>query len=201
MTAETPASSASGDMETVVLKDDQGRQLVCYVEEPVRLEGNTYALLTPVDTPVCLVRLGEDESEHEIIEELEGAEAILSIADAVLQEHDLTLVRSAHILTVNGEIDGPDLVEDEDAEDDDAEDDDLDDLEDIGDDGESDTYEMLLDRPFWVGEEQYALFIPLDPLFLVARLDASGAELVSDEELERVGPLIEASIEEQSVDE
>ncbi|MFM8275766.1 MAG: DUF3727 domain-containing protein [Cyanobium sp.] len=188
-------------METVVLKDDQGRQLVCYVEEPVRLEGNTYALLTPVDTPVCLVRLGEDESEHEIIEELEGAEAILSIADAVLQEHDLTLVRSAHILTVNGEIDGPDLVEDEDAEDDDAEDDDLDDLEDLGDDGESDTYEMLLDRPFWVGEEQYALFIPLDPLFLVARLDASGAELVSDEELERVGPLIEASIEEQSVDE
>jgi Protein of unknown function (DUF3727) len=187
-------------METVILKDDQGRQLVCYVEEPVRLEGNTYALLTPVDTPVCLVRLGEDESEHEIIEELEGVEEILSIADAVLQEHDLTLIRSAPILTVHGEIDGPDLVDDEDADDDEDEDE-LDDLEDLGDDGESDTYEMLLDRPFWVGEEQYALFIPLDPLFLVARLAAGGAELVSDEELERVGPLIEAAIEAQSVDE
>lgn len=192
MSAETPPSSASGDMETVVLKDDEGRQLVCYVEEPVRLEGKLYALLTPVDTPVCLVRLGEDESEHEIIEDLEGAEEILSIADAVLQEHDLTLVRSAHILTVNGEIDGPDLDEDE--EDDE---DDLDELDDLEDDGESDTYEMLLDRPFWVGEEQYALFIPLDPLFLVARLDQGAAELVSDEELERVGPLIEAAIEEQ----
>jgi hypothetical protein len=180
-------------METVVLKDDEGRQLVCYVEEPVQLEGNTYALLTPVDTPVCLVRLAEDEADHEIIEDLEGAEDILSIADAVLQEHDLTLVRSAHILTVNGDIDGPDLEE----EDEEVNEDDLDELDDLEEDGESDTYEMLLDRPFWVGEEQYALFIPLDPLFLVARLEQGGAELVSDEELERVGPLIEAAIEEQ----
>ena len=193
MSAETPSSSAAGDMETVVLKDDEGRQLLCYVEEPVQLEGNTYALLTPVDTPVCLVRLAEDEADHEIIEDLEGAEDILSIADAVLQEHDLTLVRSAHILTVNGDIDGPDLEE----EDEDVNEDDLDELDDLEEDGESDTYEMLLDRPFWVGEEQYALFIPLDPLFLVARLEQGGAELVSDEELERVGPLIEAAIEEQ----
>ena len=200
MSAETPASSASGEMDTVVLKDEQGRQLVCFVEEPVLLDGNTYALLTPVDTPVCLVRLGEDESEHEIIEDLEGAEEILSIADAVLQEHDLTLVRSAHILTVNGEIDGPDADDEEDEDDEDDDLDDLDELEDLDEDGESDTYEMLLDRPFWVGEEQYALFIPLDPLFLVARLDDSGAELVSDEELERVGPLIEAAIEEQPDD-
>ncbi|MFN9693176.1 MAG: DUF3727 domain-containing protein [Synechococcaceae cyanobacterium] len=198
MSAETPSSAAAGDMETVVLKDDEGRQLVCYVEEPVQLEGNTYALLTPVDTPVCLVRLAEDESDHEIIEDLEGAEEILSIADAVLQEHDLTLVRSAHILTVNGEIDGPELEEED--EDEAEAGDDLDELDDLDEDGESDTYEMLLDRPFWVGEEQYALFIPLDPLFLVARLDQGGAELVSDEELERVGPLIEAAIEEQPDD-
>ena len=200
MSAETPSSSAAGDMETVVLKDDEGRQLVCYVEEPVQLEGNTYALLTPVDTPVCLVRLAEDESEHEIIEDLEGAEAILSIADAVLQEHDLTLVRSAHILTVNGEIDGPEDDEEDEEEDEDDELEDLEELDDLDEEGDSDTYEMLLDRPFWVGEEQYALFIPLDPLFLVARLDENGAELVSDEELERVGPLIEAAIEEQPDD-
>ena len=77
---------------------------------------------------------------------------------------------------------------------------DLEELDDLEEDGESDTYEMLLDRPFWVGEEQYALFIPLDPLFLVARLNANGAELVSDEELERVGPLIEAAIEAQPDD-
>lgn len=192
MSAELPSSTAAGDMETVVLKDDEGRQLVCYVEEPVQLEGNTYALLTPVDTPVCLVRLAEDESDHEIIEDLAGAEEILSIADAVLQEHDLTLVRSAHILTVNGDIDGPDLEEDEEDNEDD-----LDEPDDLEEDEESDTYEMLLDRPFWVGEEQYALFIPLDPLFLVARLEKGGAELVSDDELERVGPLIEAAIEEQ----
>lgn len=188
-------------MDTVVLRDNQGRQLVCYEEERIGLEGRTYALLTPVDTPVCLVRLGESEDENEIIEELEGAEEILSIAEAVLQEHELTLVRSAYILTVSGDLDEPGLDEEEDEEDD-NDDDDLDDsLEDeLDEDDEADTYEMLLDRPFWVGEQQYALFIPLDPLFLVGRLDGGGAELVSGEELERVSPLIEAAIEEQPID-
>jgi hypothetical protein len=54
------------------------------------------------------------------------------VADVVLQEHDLTLVRSAVTLTVNGELDEPDP---EDLDDDEA-----------GDD-ESETYELLVS--FW----------------------------------------------------
>ncbi|MEI6358837.1 MAG: DUF3727 domain-containing protein, partial [Synechococcus sp. ELA619] len=96
MSAEGPNSSGSGDVPTVLVKDSQGLQLLCFLEQLIPLDGHDYALLTPVDTPVCLVRIAADEDgEDEVIEELDGAEAILSVADVVLQEHDLTLVRSA----------------------------------------------------------------------------------------------------------
>ncbi|MEI7666827.1 MAG: DUF3727 domain-containing protein [Synechococcaceae cyanobacterium ELA263] len=185
MTADSPAMQASRDVPTLVVRDSNGRQLLCFLEELVPLDGHDYALLTPVDTPVCLVRLAQDDDdEDEPIEELEGAEEILSIADVILQEEDLTLVRSAVTLTVSGEVDEPDPDEIDpeafEGDDDEAED--------------SDLYEMLC-RPFWVGEEQYALFIPLDPFFVVARLNGSEAILVEGEEFERVQGRIEAELD------
>ncbi len=185
MTADSPAMPASGDVPTLVVHDSNGRQLLCFLEELVPLDGHDYALLTPVDTPVCLVRLAQDDDEEdEPIEELEGAEEILSIADVILQEEDLTLVRSAVTLTVSGEVDepDPDEIDPEAFEGDDDEEED------------SDLYEML-GRPFWVGEEQYALFIPLDPFFVVARLNGSEAILVEGEEFERVQGRIEAELD------
>jgi len=185
MTADSPAMPASGDVPTLVVHDSNGRQLLCFLEELVPLDGHDYALLTPVDTPVCLVRLAQDDDEEdEPIEELEGAEEILSIADVILQEEDLTLVRSAVTLTVSGEVDepDPDEIDPEAFEGDDDEEE------------ESDLYEML-GRPFWVGEDQYALFIPLDPFFVVARLNGSEAILVEGEEFERVQGRIEAELD------
>ena len=58
----------------------------------------------------------KDGDEPELIDSITSNEPILSVADVVLQEHDLTLVRSAVTLTVNGELDEPypeDLYEDE----------------------------------------------------------------------------------------
>jgi hypothetical protein len=109
MSADGPQSNGSGDVPTVLVRDGQGRQLLCFLEQLIPLDGNDYALLTPVDTPVCLVRIAEDDDgEDEVIEELDAAEAILSVAEVVLQEHDLTLVRSAVTLTVSGELEEPD---------------------------------------------------------------------------------------------
>ena len=89
MSAEGSNPSGSGDVPTVLVKDSQGLQLLCFLEQLIPLDGHDYALLTPVDTPVCLVRIAADEDgEDEVIEELDGAEAILSVADVVLQEHD-----------------------------------------------------------------------------------------------------------------
>jgi hypothetical protein len=166
------------DVPTVLVRDQKGRQLLCFLEQLIPLDGHDYVLLTPVDTPVCLFRL-DDEADPELIDSVEASEPILSVADVVLQEHDLTLVRSAVTLTVSGELDEP---EPEELDDDDADD-------------ESETYELLVS--FLVNDEEYGLYIPLDPFFVVARMQGNEAMLVEGEEFERVQPRIEAELEER----
>ena len=173
--------AGAGDVPTVLVRDTTGRQLLCFLEQLIPLDGHDYALLTPVDTPVCLFRLADEDDEPELIDTVDATEPILSVADVVLQEHDLTLVRSAVTLTVSGELDEPDPEEldDEDAEDDD----------------DSETYELLVS--FLVNDEEYGLYIPLDPFFVVARMQGSEAVLVEGEEFERVQPRIEAELDER----
>ncbi|MCP9914963.1 DUF3727 domain-containing protein [Cyanobium sp. ATX 6F1] len=179
MSAEGPSISGSGDVPTVLVRE-RGRELLCFLEQLIPLDGHDYALLTPVDTPVCLVRL-EDDAEPEVIESVDAAEPILSVADVVLQEHDLTLVRSAVTLTVSGELEEPDP-------------DDFDDEEDDLDD-DTDAYELLIQ--FRADDQEYGLFIPLDPFFVLARITDGEAVLVEGEEFDRVQPRIEAELEER----
>ena len=174
------STDASNEVPTVLVRDGRGRQLLCFLEELIPLDGHDYALLTPVDTPVCLFRLNDDD-DPELIDTIDATEPILSVADVVLQEHDLTLVRSAVTLTVSGELDEP-------------EPDDLDDEDGEGDD-DAETYELLVS--FLVDEQEYGLYIPLDPFFVVARMDGGDALLVEGEEFERVQPRIEAELEER----
>ena len=172
------------DVPTVLVRDQQGRQLLCFLEQLIPLDGHDYVLLTPVDTPVCLVRIApDDDSDDEVVEELDGAESILSVAEVVLQEHDLTLVRSAVTLTVSGDLEEPDPEELEEE------------LEDEDEDDETDLYEMLIQ--FRADGQEYGLYIPLDPFFVVARMDGGEAVLVEDEEFERVQPRIEAELAER----
>ncbi len=179
----SPGSSSAdpggpSDVPTVVVRDQRDRQLLCFLEQIIPLDGHDYALLTPVDTPVCLFRLSDDD-DPELIDTIDATEPILSVADVVLQEHDLTLVRSAVTLTVSGELDEP---EPEDLDDEDADDD-------------SETYELLVS--FLADDQEYGLYIPLDPFFVVARMEGAEARLVEGEEFERVQPRIEAELEER----
>ena len=174
--------STSGEVPTVLVRDRDGHDLLCFLEQLIPLDDQDYALLTPVDTPVCLFRL-RDGDDPELIESITSSEPILAVADVVLQEHDLTLVRSAVTLTVNGELDEPDP---EDLEEDDGDD-------------ESETYELLVS--FLVDEQEYGLYIPLDPFFVVARMDDGAALLVEGEEFDRVQPRIEAELDEQGLPE
>ena len=165
---------------TLLLKDSNNNELFCYLEQIVDLEGVEYALLTPVDTPVTLFKIGE-EDEPVLIERIEKNEQILKNADAVLQEHDLTLVRSAVTLTVSGELEEPIY----------------DDLEEEDFDDESETYELLVN--FNDQSEEYGLYVPLDPFFIVGKLQNDGkALLIEDDEFDRVQPLIESEIEKTS---
>jgi hypothetical protein len=181
MSPEGSSMAGSGDAPTVLVRDSSGRQLLCFLEQLIPLDGHDYVLLTPVDTPVCLFRLTDDEEEPELIDTVDATEPILSVADVVLQEHDLTLVRSAVTLTVSGELEEPDPDDFDDEDEDAAED--------------SETYELLVS--FLVDDQDYGLYIPLDPFFVVARMDGDAAVLVEGEEFERVQPRIEAELDER----
>ena len=174
------APGSGGDVPTVLVRDGDGKDLLCFLEQLIPLDGQDYALLTPVDTPVSLFRL-QDETDPEPITSIASSEPILSVADVVLQEHDLTLVRSAVTLTVSGELDEPD-PEELDDEDDDADD-------------ESETYELLVS--FMVEQQEYGLYIPLDPFLVLARMVEGQAELVEGEDFDRIQPRLEAELEER----
>ena len=173
-------NSENYDAPTLLLKDSSNDELFCYLEQIVKVEGTEYALLTPVDTPVTLFKINEKD-EPILIEKIEKNEKILQNADAVLQEHDLSLVRSAVTLTVSGELEEPiyDELEEDEANKD-----------------ESETYELLVN--FNVLNDEYGLYVPLDPFFIVAKIVENGAILVEDEEFDRVQPLIESELEKNS---
>ena len=78
MSSSGPASS--GEVPTVLVKDRDGRDLLCFLEQLIPLDGTDYALLTPVDTPVCLFRL-RDGDDPELIDSITSSEPILSVAD------------------------------------------------------------------------------------------------------------------------
>ena len=171
-----PINQDNYEAPTLLLKDTSNNELFCYLEQIVNIENKEYALLTPVDTPVTLFKINEKD-EPELIEKIDKNEKILKNADAVLQEHDLKLIRSAVTLTVTGELDEP--IYDE--------------LEDEEIDDESDTYELLVN--FNVHNDEYGLYIPLDPFFIVGKLEGNNALLIEDNEFDRIQPLIEKELE------
>ena len=175
-------TNKNDEVPTLLVKDSQGSDLLCFLEQVVPLEGNEYALLTPVDTPVSLFQLIDDQ-DPKLIETIEKNEPILEVADVVLQEHDLRLVRSAITLTVSGELDEPEPEEIEE--------------EDIDD--ESETYELLVN--FRVDNTEYGLYIPLDPFFIVGKLEDGEVKLVEGEEFDKIQSGIEAELEERGLSE
>ena len=175
-------TNKNDEVPTLLVKDSQGSDLLCFLEQVVPLEGNEYALLTPVDTPVSLFQLIDDQ-DPKLIETIEKNEPILEVADVVLQEHDLRLVRSAITLTVSGELDEPEPEEIEE--------------EDI--DEESETYELLVN--FRVDNNEYGLYIPLDPFFIVGKLEHGEVKIVEGDEFDRIQSGIEAELEERGLSE
>ena len=174
--------SANKTMKSFTATDDKGRKIECVLEHTIPIDGVDYVLLTPNDTPVVLVRIGEGDGDDEMLDNWEGREDVLAAADVCLVEHDLTLVRSAVTLTVAGE-----LVEDED--------------EGIEDDIEQefDIYNLLI--AFHHNGDEWGIYIPLDPFFVVARVtgDNEGVVIV-DAEFERVQPIIEFELDRREQD-
>ncbi|MDX2099037.1 MAG: DUF3727 domain-containing protein [Leptolyngbyaceae cyanobacterium bins.59] len=175
------------DAPTVTITDEAGRSLICYVEHSLDLEGQEYLLLLPVDSPIEIFvwQAGEeDEEEAVLVEQDAEIDLLFPIASAVLQEQNLKLKRTAVALTVEGEL--PD-VEEEDYEDE--------------EDGFEEHEELQFLANFYHEEQEYAIYTPLDPFFILARLNEAGQPvLLTPEEMEKIEPLL-PMIEDQLFDE
>lgn len=174
------------DAPTTILTDEFGRTLTCYVEKTIELDGEEYVLLMPVDSPVEIFAWQQDdESEEEplLVEDDAEIDRLFPLAKAVLEEQNLTLKRTAVALTVEGDL--PE-IEDEFEEDEDS---------------ALDEEELQLLASFYYEEQEYGIYTPLDPFFILARLDEQGNPLLlSPDEMERLEPML-PMLEDQLFDE
>lgn len=175
--------------ESVTLTDEVGRSLTCNIEYSMNLEGQEYALLLPIDSPVEIFTWqGDDTDEAAIpVEDETEIDKIFDTARVVLQEQNLTLRRTAVTLTVVGEL--PEFPDEDDM------------ASDADPDEESEFEELMWLTSFYHEEQEYAIYTPLDPFFILARMNDDGKpELLSEEEFQRLEPML-PMLEDQFFDE
>ncbi|GAP95418.1 DUF3727 domain-containing protein [Leptolyngbya sp. NIES-2104] len=178
----------SMDAPTVTLTDESGLTLTCYIEHSLDVEDQEYVLLLPVDSPIEIFAWQEngDEDEAVLVEDQAVIDQVFPIAKAVLEEQNLALKQTAVVLTVEGDL--PDLDDDEA-------------WAGVESDSDDDQEELQLLASFWYEEQEYAIYTPLDPYFILARLDDDGTpHLLSQEELKKIEPML-PMIEDQLFDE
>ena len=191
---ESPMDEEGTEMDapTVTLTDEAGLTLTCYIEHSLEVDEQDYVLLLPLDSPVEIFAWQEDSEDGEedeaiLVEDDDEIEKIFNTAKAVLSEQNLVLKRSAVVLTVEGDL--PDLDEE----------DEFSGVESDDDEGEEEELQLL--ASFYHEEQEYAIYTPLDPFFILARMDANGkAHLLSPEELKKIEPML-PMIEDQLFDE
>ena len=170
----------------VMLTDEDDRQLACYVEKSIDVEGSEFLLLLPVNLPIeIFVWESDDESdddEAEVLVDIEedDIDQLFPTARAVLAELDLLLERSAHTLTAAGNLPA-------------ADEEDCFSL-DISEEGDEHpvTEEFQILANFFHEDSQYTLCTPLDPLLFFATRSADGEiELVEPEEFQKMRSQLE----------
>jgi uncharacterized protein YrzB (UPF0473 family) len=176
---------------TVTLTDEQGRSLVCVLQSSIELEGQDYGLLLPVDSPIEILTWNDDEDDDESAVPVESEEEIDSIfktAKAVLAEHNLDLKRTGITLTAAGEL--PDFPDGGDSN-----------LDlDSAEPDEQEYEELLWLASFYHEEQEYGIYTPADPFFILAKTNEGGEyKQLSPEEFKRLEPLLPL-IEDQLFD-
>jgi Protein of unknown function (DUF3727)/Protein of unknown function (DUF1292) len=169
------------DAELVILTDERGRELACYIESELELDSKVYLLLQPQNAPIEIFAWDEEDDVTELVsvEEEEEIERIFADAHAVLSEQNLTLKRTAFTLSAVGELPPLDPTE----------------VVTIELDEEDETLEpeefQILAR-FYNEEQEYAICTPVDPLLFFGKSDDKGVvSLLSEEEAEQLQPRLE----------
>jgi Protein of unknown function (DUF3727)/Protein of unknown function (DUF1292) len=187
------------DLVTMTLKDEDGRSILCQVENTLKVRSKEYVLLLPVDTPIEIFAWAEDEEdadeEGEMLVDIddEELEDVFATARAVLAEQDLILNRTALTLTASGEI--PEVEEDDII---------ALDIEDPEGKFNMEQFQQL--AAFFYEEQEYVVCTPLDPLLFFAKMSAQGEpELLSPEEFQELVELdefkaLQAQLESEAED-
>lgn len=177
-----PLPNGDPDTGSITLTDEAGRSLVCYVEQTFEVQGTTYFLLQPVDTPITFIAWDDDDESSEAtwVEDPTELEEIYGDAKAVLGEQNLTLKATAYTFTVAGELPP---IEEEDVL-----------AIEIDEDSviaEPEEFQYL--ASFFHEGQEYGIYTPLTPLlFFVKQSSPKGQlQLLSPEEFEDIQPLLE----------
>jgi hypothetical protein len=92
-----------GDWRTVLLKDSKlDRTIECFIDREIEVDGKQYATLMPADTPVIMASYKDVNGTQQLVPVLDDKtiDLLFPTASAVLSEMDLSLSRSAVVLTV-----------------------------------------------------------------------------------------------------
>jgi uncharacterized protein YrzB (UPF0473 family) len=177
---------------TITLTDEAGRELLCYIEMTVDVDGQEYALVNPVDYPVDIfVWVETDDEEEEVLMPVEDADLneVFATAQAVLSEQNLKLKRTGLSLTAEGDL--PEVDEDDVL---------VLEVEEAGDGKEQEEYQLL--ATFFHEEQEYAIYTPIDPVLFVVRLiKGKNPELLSPEEFQVLQPSLQPFFEEHLFEE
>ena len=174
--------STEPNTDIIQIKDEQGRTISCYVERSIEIDGEEYALLLPVDTPIEIFAWDDEEDGDEALIDLEDDELnrVFLTARAVLAEQDMTLSQTALTLTATGEV--PVAAEDDIVT--------LDLSDEEGEELESEDFQLL--ASFFHDEQEYAIYTPLSPLLIFVRLNQDGTPVLIDpEEFNLIRPRLE----------
>ena len=152
------------ETDSIILEDDQGLTLECYIENALEDEEFQYLLLMPVDIPITIIAWDEEEEETEVksatlLEDHALIKKIFPDAKAVLAELDLSLHLTAYTLTVSGEL--PPIDDDE-----------ILTLEIEEDNPEIEPEELQYLANFFHEKQRYSIYTPLAPMLLLAEADA-----------------------------
>lgn len=174
------------DQGQITIYDDDGRSLDCFVEFSLTLQGQDYALLRPVDSPVEIFAVIAEDEEEETLVPLDDPEidVVFNTAQVILEEQNLTLKRTALTLTVEGEL--PEVEQD--------------DILNVEVESEEDTtfeeYQPL-GCNFFCREQEYTVYTPMSPTLYVARLQpGQQPELLSPQDFQHIQPLLEEHLVE-----
>jgi hypothetical protein len=177
----SPQTEDFDDAELVTLTDELGRQLPCYIERELELDGKTYLLLLPENAPIEIFAWDEDEDVTELVsvEDEVEIDRLFADAQAVLSEQNLALKRTAFTLSAIGELPPLDPTEVVTIE-----------LDEADDQLEPEEFQIL--ARFYNEEQEYAICTPVDPLLFFGKADNTGqVSLLSEQEAEQLQPLLE----------